>query len=233
MNGGLLVLNGGDEFRPGNEPQDELLVEAAGHGPAYIVPTAAARQAPERAVATATAWFARLGLEVVELPLLTRRSASDPALVAAAGRGRMFYLVGGDPGLVVQVLKDTPAWSAVVEAWQAGAALAGSSAGAMALGGWTLVMERWPHHERRRPVEALGLVPRVAVVPHFEKFGGRWTFDGDALAVGLDERTAAVHDGTAWRAYGAGSVTVGGGRFSGGAVVAGIPEPGPGGPADG
>jgi len=228
------VLNGGDEFNPGNEPQDRLLVAAAGAGPAFVVPTAAARQRPELAVRKATEWFHGLGLEVFELPVLKRGDAQSEALAERAAGGRFFYLVGGDPGIVPAVLRGSAVWRAVTAAWQAGAALAGSSAGAMALGRWSLVMARWPRHDIRRAVPALDLIEGTAVLPHYETFGHRWAenpiadLPSGALLVGVDERSAAVWDG-AWTAAGTGSVTVlqGGSvrSFAPGAAIVGIPDP--------
>jgi cyanophycinase len=229
---GLLVLNGGEEFQPGNEPQDELLVEAAGEGPAFVVPTAAARQHPEAAVVNAIRWFARLGLQVRELPVLKKRDAQSEKLAVEAAQGTFFYLVGGDPGLVVEVLRGSLVWAAMVRGWAAGrAALAGSSAGAMAIADQTLVMARWPHHDVRRAKPALGLVPGVAVLPHYERFGRRWTDSeivdapSGLVLLGLDEKTAAVWDGTRWTALGAGAVTLAGRTFRGGAGVEGLPAP--------
>ena len=70
---GPLALVGGDEFRPGNEPYDKRVVQAANRldpaAPAFIVASAAAREGADQAVATARAWLAGLGLEVEELPL--------------------------------------------------------------------------------------------------------------------------------------------------------------------
>lgn len=212
---GPLALVGGDELNPGNEPQDRVLAEAARGGPAFVLATAAARQRPEQAVANAVRWFGSLGLDVGELPATTRTQAKSPANIEAARGGRFFYLVGGDPGLVPKTLADTPLWDAIVEAWRGGAALAGSSAGAMALGGWTLVRERMPGDDRRRYAPALGVVPRVAVLPHFETFGHRWVESalasaptGDAILLGIDERTAALWRSGEWSALGAGGVTV-------------------------
>lgn len=229
---GLLVLNGGDEFRPGNEPQDRELVAAAGRGPAYVVPTAARRQRPEMAVATARAWFAGLGVDIEELPVYTRSDAGSAELAARAAGAGLLYLTGGDPGLLAQTLRGTRVWAAMVDAWAGGASLAGSSAGAMALCQWTLVMARWPRHEQRRPVEALGLVPGTAVLPHFERMGSRWTVDAapDGLVLlGIDERTGAVWDGGGWHAAGAASVVVVAGgetvRFGHGESVTGLPRP--------
>lgn len=230
---GLLVLNGGDEFRPGNEPQDQELVRAAARGRSYIVPTAAARQRPDLAVATASRWFSGLGLEVEELPVYNRRDAGSKELAERASEAGLLYLTGGDPGLVARVLAGSLVWRAMLDAWEAGAALAGSSAGAMALCDRTLVMARWPDHSERRAVAALGLVPATVLIPHYERFGPRWQF-GDLPAMtllGVDERTATVWRDSDWRAMGAGGVTVASGseelRFEAGEICRGIPPPDP------
>jgi cyanophycinase len=236
MGHGLLVLNGGDEFKPGNEPQDRELAAAAGPGPAYVLPTAAARQHPEAAVRHAKQWFGALGVELEELPVLTRSDARRADLAERTRQGRLFYLVGGDPGHVVNVLAGSEVWSAIVEAWSAGAALAGSSAGAMALCAWTLVMARWPKHDIRRAKPALGLLPRVALLPHYDAFGKRWAESEivdrppGLVLLGPDERTAAVwSEPGGWRALGRGQVAVvEGGRvrqFSAGQGLEGLPEP--------
>ena len=212
---GFLALVGGDEFTPGNEDQDRLLIEHRGSGPAYIVPTAAARQGPTAAVATAQRWFAGLGLDVAELPVLKRSDASSARNVELADQGGFFYLTGGDPGLVVDVLHDSMVWRAIQGAWRRGAALAGSSAGAMAFGEWTLIRGAYPGDARRRHKPALDLVPRVAVAPHFDTFGHRWIQSvlenppaQEVVIVGIDERSAAVWDGDQWTARGPGSVTL-------------------------
>jgi cyanophycinase len=224
---GPLALVGGAEFGPGNEATDRRLVEAAKAGPAFVLPTAAARQAPDHAVANARRWFARWGLDVAELPVLKRGDARSAELAAMAREGRFFYLVGGDPGLVVDVLYDSPVWDAIVGAWRGGAALAGSSAGAMALGEWTLVVARWPDHRHRRFVRALGVVPRLAVVPHYAGAGRRWELEppADAVVLGIDEATSVYWDGERWLALGPGSVHVNGQTFTEGQVVEGLPRP--------
>jgi cyanophycinase len=235
---GPLALVGGDELHPGNEPQDELLAAAAGDGPAYMVATAAARHRPELAVAHAREWFARFGLDVAELPVRSRTQARASATTELAAVGRFFYLVGGDPGIVPDVLHDSPVWDAVVEAWRSGAALAGSSAGAMAMGQWTLIRGRYPGDHRRKYRAALGLVPGVAVVPHFATFGKEWVASAleerpsdDVVLLGIDERTAAVWSDGIWRAMGDGEVTVvtirGERAFGPGQEIGGLPSPSP------
>ena len=234
---GPLALVGGDELHPGNEPQDRVLVEAAGGGPAFVLATAARRHDPAAAVRHARTWFASLGLEVEELPALRRRDVTSPANVDRARSGRLFYLVGGDPGVVPTLLAGTPLWSAILQAWRAGAGLAGSSAGAMALGAWTLVRDRVPGDRNRRYRPGLGVVPHVAVIPHLDTFGRGWVPgvvasapDEEVVVLGVDERSAAVWAGGAWTALGAGGVTVVGldGReraFAPGARIEGVPAP--------
>ncbi len=233
---GPLALVGGDELNPGNEPQDGVLVAAAGAGPAFVLATAAARQRPDIAVRNARAWFKRLGLDVEELPAVRRSDVTSAKNAELARAGRFFYLVGGDPGLVPKTLAGTPLWDAIVQAWREGAALAGSSAGAMALGEWTLIRDRHPGDARRLYRPALSLVPRVAVIPHFDGFGERWVEGAlaaaprdDAVLVGVDERSAALWRDGVWQAFGPGGVAVitrsDRRRFKAGEPIEGIPQP--------
>ena len=235
---GPLALVGGDELGPGNEPIDEVLVRAAENGPAFVLATAAARQGSAKAVANAVRWFAGLGLAVEELPATKRSHGTSTENAGRARAGRFFYLVGGDPGLVPKTLAGTPLWDAIVDAWRDGAALAGSSAGAMALGEWTLVRERMPGDDRRRYLPALGLLSGVVVLPHFETFGHRWVDSAqaagprdDVILLGIDERTGAVWRDGSWRVLGAAGVTLiardNGRRFETGAPIEGLPAPAP------
>lgn len=230
----MLVLNGGDEFHPGNEEQDRILASAAGKGTAYVVPTAAARQGPEQAVSHATDWFAQFGLALRELPVLKRTDANSKELADIARAGGFFYLVGGDPGLVAQVLAGSRVWAAMFEAWRDGAALAGSSAGAMALCSHTLIRATWPDRTQRRPHDALGMVPNTAVLPHYDTFGHKWIDSArrelpEVTLLGIDERTAAVWRSGTWSAAGAGAVTVIDGKdpraFRSGAEIVGLTSP--------
>jgi cyanophycinase len=230
---GLLALVGGDEFNPGNEVQDRLMVDAARPGRAYVLPTAAARQGADEAVAHATSWFAALGLELAELRVLTRTHAMSERVAEEARAAAFFYLVGGDPGHVAQVLRGSLVWRAMFDAWRGGAVLAGSSAGAMALCSHTLVRATWPKRFQRRPIEALDAVPKTAVLPHFDTFGHRWIESAreaapDLTLIGIDERSAAVWKDGKWHAAGPGVVTVikkTSKTFESGSEIKGLPQP--------
>jgi cyanophycinase len=205
---GPLALVGGGEFTDGCS-FDAGLLAASGGREVVVVPTAAAYEHPDRAVETAAAWFEGLGATVRAARVLTRADALLDEHVAAVREARFLYLPGGSPMHLRSVLKESPLWDAIVAAWHDGAALAGSSAGAMVLcdpmvdprgGAFTL---------------GLGLVAQVAVIPHHDHWSEEKAKRTLELApaglpiVGIDERTALVRDpdGT-WRAEGAGEVVV-------------------------
>jgi cyanophycinase len=205
---GPLALVGGGEWREGCTFDRELL-EASGADEVLVLPTAAAYEHPERAVETAEKWFAGLGAKVRGLMVLARPDAEQEANAAAIRDARFIYLSGGSPLHLRSVLKDSPAWDALCQAWQGGAVLAGSSAGAMALcdpmvdprgGAFTL---------------GLGLLAQVAIIPHHNTWSEEKAKRTITLApkglpiVGIDERTALIRgtDG-AWKVAGVGDVVV-------------------------
>lgn len=210
---GPLALVGGDEFHPGNERQDEILRDACAGRPAYVVATAAQEYAAG-AVETARSWFRSLGLEIRELRIRSKEDARSTELAETAAAAGLVYIAGGDPGFVVETLRATPVWRAIAAAWRAGAALAGSSAGAMALCEWCLVQTSWPGEIVDRSVDALGLIPGCAILPHFDVLGDAWVpwaregLGETAKVVGIDERTAAVLRDGRWEVFGPGAVTI-------------------------
>lgn len=205
---GPLALVGGAEWREGCTFDRALLAES-GAEEVLVLPTAAAYEHPERAVEWATEWFAGLGAKVRGLMVLARPDAEDDANVAAIRDARFLYLSGGSPLHLRSVLKDSAAWDALTQAWQGGAVLAGSSAGAMALcdpmvdprgGAFTL---------------GLGLVAQVAIIPHHDTWSPEKAKRTITLApkglsvVAVDERTALIRGRHgAWSVDGVGSVVV-------------------------
>jgi cyanophycinase len=205
---GPLALVGGGEWREGCTFDRDLLAES-GVDEVLVLPTAAAYEHPERAVETAEKWFAGLGARVRGLMVLARPDAELEVNVAAIRDARFIYLSGGSPLHLRSVLKDSPAWDAICQAWQGGAVLAGSSAGAMALcdpmvdprgGAFTL---------------GLGLLAQVAIIPHHNTWSEEKAKRTITLApkglpiVGIDERTALIRSrDDVWSVAGVGGVVV-------------------------
>lgn len=205
---GLLALVGGAEWRAGCDFDRDLL-SAAGTGEVLVVPTAAAYEHPDRQVESARQWFADLGATVSALPVLTRVDAVDETNAGAVRAASCIYLGSGSPMHLRSVLKDSPVWDALVEAWRGGAVLAGTGAGAM------VMCDPMVDPRGGALTLGLGLIGPMAVIPHHDT----WSEDKERRTlkiapaglpvVGIDERTALLRDpdGT-WRASGVGDVTV-------------------------
>jgi cyanophycinase len=196
---GRVALHGGGEFLPGDEPFLDAVLHTMGAQPVRvaIVPVAAARGRPDlsarhgRQAIEAVGRERGVDVEVDEVMVVDRASASDEALVERLGRANLIHLPGGDPDLVPDTLAATPAWDAMLEAYRRGATIAGASAGAMGLATRTWTPRGWQH--------GLGLVPGLIVVPHFHGFDPRgWEGTVDELRgaklgqLGLDERTGVI-----------------------------------------
>lgn len=206
---GWLALVGGFEWTEGCEAVDARLLEASGGTEVLVLPTAAAYEHPEKAVATAAAYFGRLGARAQGCMVVRRADAEEGANAAAVRAARFIYLGGGSVLHLRSVLKNSPVWDALVAAWANGAVLAGSSAGAMVLGD-TMVDPRGG-----ALTLGLGLVRSLAVLPH----AGTWPEEKTGRTVRLasaDLRIAAVDERTAllrspegrWEVAGPGRATV-------------------------
>src|SRR3954462_961725 len=210
---GHILLAGGAEFGGRMAEPDLRAIELAGGVDARIsvIPTAAAPDHNhERAGRNGVRWFESLGARhVAALPLIDRASADRPAIVAALRESRLIYLLGGFPHYLGQTLLGSASWQAIVAAHQAGAVVAGSSAGAMVL------CQHYYNPEPSQVIEGLGMLPNTCVLPHHNTFGKGWAVRLAALLpgsllLGIDERTAMLNDGVAdaWRVYGQGAVTL-------------------------
>jgi cyanophycinase len=205
---GPLALVGGGEWHDGCDFDAELL-EASGASTVVVLPTAAAYEHPDHAVERATHWFEGLGAAVQSVPVVDRAGARHDANVAAVRNAGFVYLADGSPMHLRSVLMHSPLWDALVAAWQGGAVLAASGAGAMVLcdpavdprgGAFTL---------------GLGLLEQIAVVARADTWSEdklhrtlQLTPSGVPL-VEVDERTALIRDPDGgWRASGAGAASV-------------------------
>jgi cyanophycinase-like exopeptidase len=149
----------------------------------------------------------RLGVEPVIVQVNDRDDANRGDLAALISGAGLIYLSGGDPRYLANTLRDTLVWDAIVDEWRSGAALAGCSAGAMALTSWVPSLR----HPRRGGTDGLGLLAHLRVIPHFDAFTKRMPdivtrflipHDEHVTVVGIDEDTALVGGPTEWTVRG-------------------------------
>jgi cyanophycinase len=215
---GTLVLAGSGEFRPPMIPVDaEVLRHTPGCPPKVaILPTAAGQENVSSWIDDGIHHFGQLGCEVYGVRAIDRAGVEDPAFVAALEAADLVYLSGGSPGYLVETLRGSAAWAAIVRVWERGGTLAGSSAGAMAFGEWTLV-RRAGDEGRGVPAHwepGLGLMPGLGVIPHYDRVGperaqARVNSAPSGLAIlGIDENTVVLRATGIARVLGVGTVSV-------------------------
>lgn len=217
---GTLVLVGAGEFLEGMAAVDRWLIARVPDPPARvaIVPTAAAQEDPRAWTDMGESHYRRLGAQVAPVFVRDRATADDPDLVAAIRAANFVYLSGGSPGHLLESIRATATWQAMLDVYHRGGILAGCSAGAMVLGGRTRVrrssMPGPPQPFSWDWDEGLGLLPQVVVAPHFDRMnaerlqGYREGMAAGHTLVGIDEHTAAVGDGQTWQVMGRGAVTL-------------------------
>jgi cyanophycinase len=208
---GYILLAGGAEFGGRMSEPDLRAIELAGGfaAPIRILPTAAAPDNNHvRAGNNGARWFKSLGATDVEVAyVIDQTSANDQAIAASLRSAKLIYLLGGFPRYTGETLANSLAWRAALEAYQNGAVLAGSSAGAMVL------CEHYYDPYKGKLLQGLNLIPNACVLPHHNTFGQRWTPQltellPDTTLIGIDEQTGMLSVQGGWMVHGAGQVTL-------------------------
>jgi cyanophycinase len=208
---GYVLLEGGAEFGGAMREPDLRAIQLAGGAdvPIRIIPTAAAPDNNHvRAGNNGVRWFRSLGARNVEsLALIDKASANDSQIAEALRAAKLIYLLGGFTHFLGQTLIGSKSWNAALEAYQNGAVIAGSSAGAMVL------CEHYYDPGRGKVERGLNLVPNACVLPHHNRFGKNWAGKLKGLLpgvtlLGIDEYTGMLLDNGEWTVYGGGEVTV-------------------------
>ena len=208
---GEFGLVGGEEFRPGCEDMDREIMRASGQGPGQSVDHSHGCGLPalRRQPTTGVTHFAALGADAGQLMVLEKSQADDDAFIQSSQGTGVVYFTGGSPDHLLATLRDSQLLKYILDAMRGGAVIAGSSAGAMVMGSLM-----------RRPtgggwVEALGIVPGIAVLPHHERSDPAETsrqlrdqVPPELVVLGIDARTGCLGRPGNWRVVGSAKVTV-------------------------
>ena len=208
MTPGPIALVGSGEYLPIMQDVEASLI--AGRNPIYVqIPTAAAPEGERslsRWIELGKAQANRIGVAAVSVVAHDRNDAQDPRIAELVRDAGLIYLSGGNPTFLANTLRDTLLWQEIEMAWRNGAALAGCSAGAMALADHIPAL-RLPTHSATNGV---GLLPHLRVLPHFDQMFARLPDfltrfmkvpDGVSI-VGIDEETAIIGGPFEWEVKG-------------------------------
>ena len=195
---GFIVLEGGNEFGGQMADPDRQAIMLAG-GPDALISIIPAAAAPDhnhqRAGQNGVSWFQSLGAtNVKSVRLIDSASADDPKIAEALARSK---------------LSGSRSWQAILTAYQSGAVIAGSSAGAMVL------CEYYYDPVKSQVIQGLNLINRICILPHHNTFGKEWVPQlkkqlADVVFVGIDEETGIINNAPErkWQVYGKGNVTL-------------------------
>lgn len=210
---GYLLLEGGAEFGGQMREPDLKAIELAGglDAPIRIIPTAAAPDHNhQRAGNNGVRWFQSLGAkDVISIPLIDKPSANTEQIAQSLRSAKLIYMLGGFTHYLGQTLKDSLAWQSALEAYEHGAVIAGSSAGAM------VMCEFYFDPGEGQVHQGLNLVSNALVLPHHNTFGKSWAPRltkqiPQVTLIGIDEQTGMLNDRESgkWAVYGRGAVTL-------------------------
>lgn len=219
---GPLVIIGGKEDCNGRAAcLKEFIRLSGGAGGRLVILGTASQRA--QAASRYRILFEQWGVgRVRELPVASRREADDEAALAPLADATGVFFTGGDQLRITSILGGTRLEQALKDAWQSGAVVAGTSAGAsmmtstMILGGED---EDAPRRSTVHMSPGMGFLCDVVVDQHFAQRGriGRLLSavaqNPHVLGVGLDEDTAMVVRGSCARIVGSGTATFVDGRF--------------------
>jgi cyanophycinase len=202
---GILGLIGGAEFTE-DCSFDSILIERSNTKEISVIPAAAAFENPTKVISNASDYFKTFGVKVNPIMILNRNDAFNPSVIAQINDSNFIYIPGGSPLHLKSVLKDSPAFEAIIDKWHNGASLVGSSAGAMVLGD--------PMIDPRGGAYTVGLklLSNLTVIPHFngghpERISRSLKFaPKNTVIVGLDEKTAVIRNSdSTWETMGKGN----------------------------
>jgi cyanophycinase len=196
----LLIGGAEDKFR------DKVILstfaDLAGGPAGHVVVISTASSLGEAATAAYRDLFLSLGLgRVSGIHPDDRPDANDDAAVSLLAEATGVFLTGGNQSRLTQVVAGTRLADALSNAHDRGVVVAGTSAGASALGAHMVAFGRPGPTPKNRMVQlaaGLGLVPGVLIDQHFEQRGriGRLLAlvaqSPSLLGVGIDEDTCAV-----------------------------------------
>jgi len=205
---GHLFIVGGGDWPDGMMNRFVDLAARFGTGRIVILPMASS--VPEESAAEETDGFRKLGAKDVVTHMLTREQALKPESAALLdGAGGVFFS-GGDQSRLTAVLLDTPIHKKLLELYEQGAVIGGTSAGAAVMSEVMITGDEVRKPEAGREFETLqaanivtargfGFVaPRVVIDQHFvtrkrhNRLISLLAEHPNLLGVAIDESTAVL-----------------------------------------
>jgi cyanophycinase len=220
---GTMILIGGSEDKVGTRIILSEVARRAGDGTFVVVSVAS--EEPERQWDRYQRVFTELGVKRLKhLGITEREEMLDPQLANIFDDATAVFFTGGDQVKIASKIGGTALFTRLRERYAQGALVAGTSAGASAMGE-TMLVSRGPLEESHKVEGAfymtrgLGLISDVVIDQHFaqrariERLIGAIAENPGVLGMGIDEDTGVIVEPTGvMRVIGTGAVYVADGR---------------------
>jgi cyanophycinase len=201
---GTLVVIGGHEDKEGECVILKEIVKRVGSGK-LVIATVATR-APDEYFESYHKIFKKLGIKnLMKLHLEDRAESFDEEKLKVLDKASGIFFTGGDQLRISSQIGDTLFEEYVKDIYHRGGIIAGTSAGASAMGETMLVKGSNSESHKIGDLHlapGLGLIPDVIIDQHFAERGrigrllGSIAINPRILGIGIDEDTAIVrHDG--------------------------------------
>jgi cyanophycinase len=219
---GKLVAVGGGESAEITEDSLKIIKKfldlAGGLNKAKIIVMTVATDDPEDARVRYEKIFEQLKFKNFETVNIADRTESyDEKILDVIRNATGLYFTGGDQLHVTALTGGTPLHQLILEKFNQGLIIGGTSAGAMMMSSSTLLSGSSDLAARLNPIElapGMDLLERSIIDTHFSQRGrhGRLlsavAHNPHVLGIGIDERTAIVVEEGLFQVIGEGSVTV-------------------------
>ena len=220
---GTLIIIGGHEDKDGDCQILERVAEDVKRLKGNLVLATVATHLPEDIVREYTAVFRHLGVEKIDaVDVRTRGDGFKDDNIARLHHNSVVFFTGGDQLRITSQIGASPLYQRMIDIFNRGATIVGTSAGAAAIPITMLVSgpgDESADSGRLIMAPGLGLLPDIVIDSHFAQRGrigrllGTVALNPKNLGIGIDEDTAIIVErGQQFHVMGSGAVYVVDGR---------------------
>jgi len=208
--GKLFIIGGGDRS---NALMQEMLNTASLKANDYIIVLPMASEVPDVGFGTLSTQLKKLDNRAIRNFNFNKHDVNDKNWIDSLARAKLIYILGGDQNRFMKSVLNTPVYAAIHKAYQNGATIAGTSAGAAVMSKYMITGKQlldtiyketfnklWDKNIEF--AEGMGLLQNTIIDQHFLK-RSRYNRLISALAahpnmvcIGIDESTAIIVHGS-------------------------------------
>lgn len=173
-----LVLVGSGEFTSVMEEVDKSLIDSIILKKEIIVailPTAAGEEPDyNKWIDMGVSHFSKLGVKPIGVPIVKKEHADNSEYLDIIRKSSIIYFSGGNPDYLFKQMGGTKIWQEIMQNYQSGGILIGSSAGAMIMGSYYIANPGQSAFDKNKPDEepvfkaGFNLYP-YPVIPHYQR----------------------------------------------------------------